>query len=303
MQRATTAVARLALYDGGRRAGGEPGHPPLFDLVRHGVAPARAGGAPARREHLRARAGRRRDRRRRGRGGGARPAVAGAPAQRARARHRARDRRGLQREPRRARVRAHGPRGRLRRRADRAVLRSRCAWTSAQTEHDEASFDALRLRLGRGRRADVPAGLRARRRARLHARTSSRRSRPARVRSARRSRRSTSCATSPPTSRRSAAATSRASTSPRSPTPQKNALLDDIDADLALGRRAPSRCCRAARAARSRSPSGLFAELSRRLRATPAASTLIHTRVRVPDPVKLRIALAAASSRRGRSRS
>ena len=39
---------------------------------------------------------------------------------------------------------------------------------------------------------------------------------------------------------------------------------------------------------------GLFAELSRRIRATPA-SELVRTRVRVPDPVKLRIAIAAAT--------
>lgn len=38
----------------------------------------------------------------------------------------------------------------------------------------------------------------------------------------------------------------------------------------------------------------LFAELSRRLRRTPA-EVLIRTRVRVPDPVKLRIALGAAT--------
>jgi hypothetical protein len=39
---------------------------------------------------------------------------------------------------------------------------------------------------------------------------------------------------------------------------------------------------------------GLFAELARRIRATPA-SALIRTRVRVPDPVKLRIALVASA--------
>jgi phytoene synthase len=41
---------------------------------------------------------------------------------------------------------------------------------------------------------------------------------------------------------------------------------------------------------------GLFAELNRRLEATPASS-LIRARVRVPDPVKVRIALAAAAGR------
>ena len=37
----------------------------------------------------------------------------------------------------------------------------------------------------------------------------------------------------------------------------------------------------------------LFAELAVRLRATPATE-LIHTRVRVPNPVKARLAIAAA---------
>ena len=45
----------------------------------------------------------------------------------------------------------------------------------------------------------------------------------------------------------------------------------------------------------------LFAELSARLRATPA-SQLVSARVRVPNPVKARLALAAAlsPSRQGR---
>ncbi|WP_209559569.1 phytoene/squalene synthase family protein [Frigoribacterium sp. PvP032] len=41
---------------------------------------------------------------------------------------------------------------------------------------------------------------------------------------------------------------------------------------------------------------GLFAELNRRLEATPASS-LIRARVRVPDPVKVRIALQATAGR------
>jgi 15-cis-phytoene synthase len=72
---------------------------------------------------------------------------------------------------------------------------------------------------------------------------------------------------------------------------EKTRLLDDIDADLALAFSAipalPSSCRRAVALAH-----GLFAELSRRLRATPAA-TLRSTRVRVPHPVKLRIAATA----------
>ncbi len=72
-------------------------------------------------------------------------------------------------------------------------------------------------------------------------------------------------------------------------------LLDDIDADLAVSAatlpRLPASSRRAVALAQF-----LFAELSRRLRATPAA-TLRTTRVRVPNPVKVRLALAAASGR------
>lgn len=78
---------------------------------------------------------------------------------------------------------------------------------------------------------------------------------------------------------------------------QKDALLDDIDAELALAASTlpllPRSSGRAVALAH-----GLFSELSRRIRATPA-SALVSTRVRVPDPVKLRIAIAAAT--RGRT--
>jgi phytoene/squalene synthetase len=74
---------------------------------------------------------------------------------------------------------------------------------------------------------------------------------------------------------------------------EKNTLLDDIDADLARAAATlpllPGSSRRAVALAH-----GLFAELSRRLRRTPA-DVLIRTRVRVPDPVKLRIALGAAT--------
>lgn len=76
---------------------------------------------------------------------------------------------------------------------------------------------------------------------------------------------------------------------------QKNELLDDIDGELrtAAGSLAllPTSSRRAVATAH-----GLFAELSRRLRSTPAAS-LLTTRVRVPDPVKLRIAAGAWNTR------
>jgi phytoene/squalene synthetase len=76
---------------------------------------------------------------------------------------------------------------------------------------------------------------------------------------------------------------------------QKNALLDDIDGELRTAAASlpllPTSSRRAVATAQ-----GLFAELSRRLRATPAAS-LLTTRVRVPDPVKLRIAAGAWNTR------
>jgi phytoene/squalene synthetase len=76
---------------------------------------------------------------------------------------------------------------------------------------------------------------------------------------------------------------------------QKLELTDDIDADLATAAATlpllPASSRRGVALAH-----GLFAELNRRIRRTPA-STLITTRVRVPDPVKLRIAVGAAAGR------
>src|SRR5690606_25274432 len=74
---------------------------------------------------------------------------------------------------------------------------------------------------------------------------------------------------------------------------QKTALLDDIDADLAAAAATLPLLPRSSRRAVALAQR-IFAELSRRLRRTPA-SELLLTRVRVPDPVKLRIALAAAT--------
>lgn len=72
---------------------------------------------------------------------------------------------------------------------------------------------------------------------------------------------------------------------------QKHRLLDDIDAELAVAARTLPLLPRSSRRAVAVAH-GLFAELSRRIRATPAPE-LVRTRVRVPDPVKLRIALTA----------
>ncbi|GAA4724014.1 squalene/phytoene synthase family protein [Isoptericola chiayiensis] len=73
----------------------------------------------------------------------------------------------------------------------------------------------------------------------------------------------------------------------------RDALLADVDADLDAAATAVSDLPRNSRLA-VRTAHGLFAELSRRLHRTPAA-TLRTRRVRVPDAVKARIVLAAAA--------
>ena len=70
--------------------------------------------------------------------------------------------------------------------------------------------------------------------------------------------------------------------------PDKHRLLDDIDADLLVSGASIAELPSAARPAVALAQE-LFTELSRRLRATPAEQ-LRSTRVRVPNPVKLRIA-------------
>jgi phytoene/squalene synthetase len=72
----------------------------------------------------------------------------------------------------------------------------------------------------------------------------------------------------------------------------KARLLDDIDADLAVSAAVVGDLPRSSRRAVALAQS-LFAELSTRLRATPA-NELVRTRVRVPNPVKARLALTAA---------
>jgi phytoene/squalene synthetase len=74
---------------------------------------------------------------------------------------------------------------------------------------------------------------------------------------------------------------------------QKDALVDDIDAELALAAETVPLLPRSSHRAVALAH-GLFSELSRRIRATPAPA-LARTRVRVPDTVKLRIAIATAA--------
>jgi len=79
---------------------------------------------------------------------------------------------------------------------------------------------------------------------------------------------------------------------------EKSRLLDDIDSDLrqsaAVLPLLPSDCRRGVALAQ-----GLFTELALRLRATPAEQ-LVRSRVRVPNPVKLRIAAGAVAGRKAR---
>lgn len=69
-------------------------------------------------------------------------------------------------------------------------------------------------------------------------------------------------------------------------------LVDDIDADLAVSAAVVPDLPRSSRRAVALAQN-LFADLTARLRATPA-SELVRARVRVPNPVKARLALSAA---------
>ena len=75
----------------------------------------------------------------------------------------------------------------------------------------------------------------------------------------------------------------------------KKRLLDDIDADLRTSAAAVPKLPTGSRRAVALAQS-LFTELAVRIRATPA-DRLVSTRVRVPNPVKLRLAAEAALGR------
>jgi len=75
----------------------------------------------------------------------------------------------------------------------------------------------------------------------------------------------------------------------------KHALLDDIENDLRVSAKALSGLPRSSRRAVALAHE-LFAELARRLRATPAQE-LLRARVRVPNRVKVRLALLSALGR------
>lgn len=80
----------------------------------------------------------------------------------------------------------------------------------------------------------------------------------------------------------------------------KNRILDGIDADLVVSGAAVAELPRACRAAVALAQD-LFSELARRLRNTPAEE-LRTTRIRVPNPVKARIAARAVLTRRTSAR-
>ena len=78
---------------------------------------------------------------------------------------------------------------------------------------------------------------------------------------------------------------------------EKHAILDDIDADLAISGRSVAELPVRARAAVAAAQE-LFARLAAKLRATPA-DELLRARVRVPDAEKFAIAVRAAVTRGG----
>ena len=82
---------------------------------------------------------------------------------------------------------------------------------------------------------------------------------------------------------------------------RKRAITDDIDADLAVAREALQKLPASSRRAVALA-AALFGELNLRLRETPAP-TLVSARVRVPNPVKLRIAAECALGRVPRAHS
>lgn len=76
---------------------------------------------------------------------------------------------------------------------------------------------------------------------------------------------------------------------------EKHRLLDDIDDDLRMSAAVLPDLPASSRKAVALAQ-GLFAELAARLRRTPATE-LVRARVRVPDPVKLRIAASVLAGR------
>jgi phytoene/squalene synthetase len=79
----------------------------------------------------------------------------------------------------------------------------------------------------------------------------------------------------------------------------KDRLLGDIEADLHTAALALRKLPRGSRRAVALAQT-MFTELARRLRATPA-DRLVTTRVRVPNPTKLRFAVGAAIGRTPRT--
>ncbi len=249
-----------------------------FGMASRLLGPARA---PAGRERLRAGARRRRDRGRRRRRGGPRRRWRRPPARRARARHRAR----RSTEGYSANLVVHA----FARTARAAGFGAELTEPFFASMRMDLSADrarrrelrALRLRLGRGGRADVPADLPDATPTATTPTTSWRRSSAGRVRSASafqkvnflrdlaRRRRDPRPQLLPRSRRRDAR-----------PTPRRTRCVDDIDADLALAARDPARCCpRSSRRAVALAH-GLFAELSAAHPRDPGIRTRPHARAR-----------------------
>jgi hypothetical protein len=154
-----------------------------------------------------------------------------------------------------------------------------------ETAHDEESFRRYCKRLGGGRRADVPADLRQPAPGATGARLQRRRTRDSRIRGPRTGLRfpEGELPARPRRGFRDARAQLLPGIDPATLTDaQKDAVLDGIDAELVQAGAAIPLLPRSSRRAVAVAH-GLFAELSRRIRATPA-SELLRTRVRVPDP-------------------
>ena len=171
-------------------------------------------------------------------------------------------------------------------------------------EHDRASYERLRLRLGRGGRPDVRARVPQRGPAARRAGAGARRGAGDAVpgRSARRSRRSTSCATSAPTPRSWAAPTSRAPTPGHLDDAQLDAILREITDDVAAARAAVPSLPRRARYAVG-ATLALYQRLLDEIASRPPEELLVG-RVRLPTPVKLLVRAAEsvlAEARAGRA--
>ena len=289
-----------SLYDSVSEAQRRRGDPPVLQLVRPGLAPARRAGAHPGPQRLRPGPGRRRDRRQPRpdpRTESARATMLDL-ARRSDVRARPADR--LQRQPGRPRLRAHGASLSGSARSSSTRSSPRCGRTSTPRVPHPGELRPLRLRLGRGGGADVPARLpRRARRAARPGRAATTRLAPG-ARQAGRGLPEAQLPARPRRGPRPAAplATSRAWTSSGSARPTATASSTTSTTDLRGGRG------RRARPAPEQPPRGPGGARDLRRAGRPAARDARPRRSAAPasgspTPVKLR--LAAGSLRGGRS--